>query len=97
MIIKNKDDATKFEVFIDRDGPTFISMLNYLRNNRQEVPIFENTKDEHRFYRELQYWEIPDFSYLERRLKFPDQLVEIFKNEPKNVCDQVLDSWRRLG
>lgn len=86
-IIKNAQDKSKFEVFLDRDGPTFISMVNYLRNNRQEVPIFESTKDEHRFYRELQFWEIPDFSFLERRLKFPDSLVEIFKTEPKHVCD----------
>jgi hypothetical protein len=72
-------------------------MVNYLRNQRKEIPIFETTKDEHLFYRELQYWEFPDFSYLEKRLKFPDKLVDVFNSHPKNVEDQVLNSWMTLG
>ena len=84
-------------IFLDRDGPTFMNMINYLRNQRKEIPIFETTKDEHLFYRELQYWEFPDFSYLEKRLKFPDKLVDIFNSHPKSVEDQVLNSWMTLG
>lgn len=84
-------------VFIDRDGSTFINLVNYLRSDRKEVPIFENTKDEHLFYRELQFWGFPDFSYLEKRLKFPEGLADLFRDEPQNVDDNILQKWRNLG
>ena len=30
------------EVFVDRDGETFSYLLNYLRNNRQLKPLFND-------------------------------------------------------
>lgn len=30
------------EVFVDRDGETFSYLLNYLRNNRQMKPVFND-------------------------------------------------------
>tara|TARA_B110000285_G_C14858419_1_gene483354 strand:+ start:302 stop:589 length:288 start_codon:yes stop_codon:yes gene_type:complete len=51
-------------IFIDRDGPTFSNLINYLRNDREEYPIFENTSDQHLFYKELKYWEFPEADYM---------------------------------
>ena len=42
-----ENDQKGPSIFIDRDGPTFSNLINYLRNDRQEMPIFETTKDEH--------------------------------------------------
>ena len=96
LLPKTTESDKSESVFLDRDGPTFTNMINYLRNERREIPIFETTKDEHLFYRELQFWEFPDFNFLEKRLKFPDQISDIFKNEPTKVEDEVLMSWRQL-
>jgi hypothetical protein len=32
-------------VFIDRDGATFLSLVNYLRNDRFTFPKFENENE----------------------------------------------------
>ena len=29
-------------IFIDRDGATFLALVNYLRNERSDFPKFEN-------------------------------------------------------
>ena len=34
-------------IFIDRDGSTFLSLINYLRNNRKEIPEFSNKYERH--------------------------------------------------
>ena len=54
-VLRDKDNLMMSgnEILLDRDGPTFVYLLNYLRNDRKEVPIFESTRDEHLFYREL--------------------------------------------
>ena len=70
-------------VFIDRDGPTFSNLINYLRNDRQDYPIFESTQDQHLFYKELKYWEFPEADYVQQgKVAFPQELVDIFKSEP---------------
>jgi len=30
------------KIFVDRDGETFLALINYLRNDRKDVPVFEN-------------------------------------------------------
>lgn len=47
------------ECFLDRDGDTFLHMINYLRNNRELFPDFHDRNDEIHFFKELEYWKIP--------------------------------------
>ena len=46
------------EVFLDRDGKTFETLINYLRNNRKVFPEFTDKNSENHFYKELHYWGI---------------------------------------
>ena len=46
------------EVFIDRDGKTFESMINYLRNDRKVFPEFKDKNYENHFLKELHFWGI---------------------------------------
>ena len=49
------------------------------------------------FYRELIYWNFPGVEQLERRLKLPQQLVDLFKVEPTCVDDEMSERWKKLG
>ena len=70
-------------IFIDRDGSTFQALINYLRNEREEVPLFENSRDEHLFFKELKFWDFPEADYmLQTKMQFPQELLDIFKIEP---------------
>jgi hypothetical protein len=44
-------------VFLDRDGATFLSLINYLRNNRKDFPKFDSVEDENLFINELEFWD----------------------------------------
>jgi hypothetical protein len=46
------------EVFLDRDGKTFETLINYLRNDRKVFPEFVAKNDENMFYKEMHYWGI---------------------------------------
>ena len=46
------------EVFLDRDGQTFETLVNYLRNDRKVFPEFNDKNAENMFYKELHYWGI---------------------------------------
>jgi hypothetical protein len=46
------------EVFIDRDGHTFETMINYLRNDRKVFPELADKNDENLFVKELHFWGI---------------------------------------
>jgi hypothetical protein len=46
------------EVFLDRDGVTFETLVNYLRNDRKVFPEFTEKNAQNMFHKELQYWEI---------------------------------------
>ena len=52
--LKKVDD----EVFLDRDGTTFESLVNYLRNDRKVFPEFTEKNAENHFYKEMHYWGI---------------------------------------
>lgn len=47
------------EVFLDRDGKTFLNLVNYLRNNMTVFPEFMDKNDEIHFFEELAHWGIP--------------------------------------
>lgn len=46
------------EVFLDRDGETFETLVNYLRNDRKVFPEFNDKNSENMFYKEMHYWGI---------------------------------------
>ena len=46
------------EVFLDRDGVTFETLVNYLRNERKVFPEFGDKNSENMFYKEMHYWGI---------------------------------------
>ena len=54
--LKKVDDA----YFIDRDGNTFMSLINYLRNDRKVYPEFDSANDQKNFSEELTFWGIKD-------------------------------------
>jgi len=95
-------------LFLDRDGPSFQTLVNYLRNEREEIPAFDTSKDEHLFYKELNFWGFPDADYLQKRLRFPQELLDLFRVEPgagasvadeavPTIDEQVRERWRVLG
>ena len=45
-------------VFLDRDGATFLCLINYLRNERSSFPAFDSKEDEHLFMKELEFWDM---------------------------------------
>jgi hypothetical protein len=47
------------EVFLDRDGKSFETLVNYLRNDRKVFPEFNDKKTEKNFFKELHFWGIP--------------------------------------
>lgn len=53
-----KDQEGK--IFIDRDGETFLSLVNYLRNGRRELPVFETLMKYQLFEEELEFWAMTD-------------------------------------
>lgn len=102
--LKKVDDC----VFLDRDGATFQTLINYLRNDRKIYPEFDNVNDQKQFTEELNFWGIKDDRQEEKRLesKFPPEIVEMLKVEPgeeldfseKNeVQDLVRQTWQMLG
>lgn len=46
------------EVFLDRDGKTFETLVNYLRNERRVFPEFVDKNMENHFFKELHWWGI---------------------------------------
>lgn len=47
-------------IFLDRDGQTFQTLINYLRNDRKIYPEFDNPNEQRLFTEELNYWGIKD-------------------------------------
>ena len=43
---------------MDRDGDTFKSVINYLRNGMDLVPEFESKNQEILFQKEMAFWKI---------------------------------------
>ena len=57
------------EVFLDRDGATFLNLVNYLRNHMTLFPEFMDKNEEIQFFKELDHWGIP--SHTGRRQPLP--------------------------
>ena len=55
---KNNINMLGDEIFIDRDGNSFLALVNYLRNDRKMIPEFGDINMESNFYIELNYWGI---------------------------------------
>ena len=74
----------KGNVFIDRDGETFLTLVNYLRN-RKSIPKFDSVQHEELFLKELQFWEMQaDY----------EKIVKVISSQSKarhscNACDAV--------
>ena len=95
-------------IFLDRDGKTFQTLINFLRNDRRVYPEFDNSHDQKQFTEECNYWGIKDDQLEVKRLevKFPPDVVEMLKIEPgdeidfgqKNtVHDNVRQTWNMIG
>ena len=58
-------------------------LLNYLRNFREDLPVFDSQKEEHMFHRELAFWGFPDVEYMMiNKMNFPQELIDAFKLLP---------------
>ena len=63
-----KDKSGK--VYIDRDGNTFLLLVNYLRNERKSIPMFETFTQYCFFEKELEFWGMKyDLERLRRKNK----------------------------
>ena len=59
----------KDRYFIDRDGDTFLKVLDFLRNDT--LPNFENDEQKIHFFDELEYWQIPKNKLIKNNDKSP--------------------------
>ena len=76
---KNQDGF----IFLDRDGKTFLNIVNWLRNDRRNFPAFETKLEQDLFLQELNYWKLnedmkPGVKALSRR-KSTSPFVKKFK------------------
>jgi hypothetical protein len=76
-------------IFLDRDGKTFQTLINYLRNERKIYPEFDSQNEQRLFSEELNFWGIKDDRQEEKRLevKFPAEMIEMLKIEPGEEID----------
>ena len=77
--LKKIDD----EVFLDRDGRTFETLVNYLRNDRKVFPEFTDKNQENHFFKELHFWGIDSHNraWQEQYLKKLDKSVRLDPKE----------------
>jgi len=62
--LKKTDDGS---IFLDRDGKTFNTLVNFLRNNRRIYPEFTDINEKKLFQEEMLFWNIKDDRVDERR------------------------------
>mmetsp|Transcript_12893 Transcript_12893/g.19975 ORF Transcript_12893/g.19975 Transcript_12893/m.19975 type:complete len:216 (-) Transcript_12893:20-667(-) len=62
-------------------------------------PTFSSGTEELFFAKELEYWGIPNTHFEEKRLvaRFPPELIQNLKSEPKSLKAEALTRWRNLG
>ena len=53
-------------LFIDRDGLSFLHMVNYFRSGK--FPIFKDKNEEINFFEELEYWQIPIYEGSKKKI-----------------------------
>ena len=97
--LKKSKDGEAY--FLDRDFDAFNTMINYLRNNREELPALEPGKQSQLFEAELDFWDVKttNLEIEERRLraKINPELVEFFDSEPQKACMEARKRWNELG
>ena len=92
-------ETDKSRIFIDRDGETFSEIINYLRNTRREMPVFDSENKAQMFSCELDFWGIETFEEQKDKelLKlFPKSIINIFEQEPR-VSEKMVEIWREIG
>ena len=52
-------------IFIDRDGESFLHVIDYLRNGKKNLPEFRGMRERKLLFRELDYWQIPTIHYVD--------------------------------
>ena len=73
---------------MDRDPTAFKHLVNYLRLQRNYVPLFENKNEEELFVKELKYWDIQVGLFgkqiEEKKLcdQLPLKLIDLMQSEP---------------
>jgi hypothetical protein len=73
---------------VDRDPTAFKHLVNYLRLQRNYVPLFENKNEEELFVKELKYWDIQVGLFgkqiEEKKLcdQLPLKLIDLMQSEP---------------
>ncbi len=72
---------------MDRDGGTFLSLVNYLRNNREVFPKFVSKDEEQMFTKELEFWDMK-----EDLAKFEDWEDKYGNKVQVNNCDSQDES-----
>ena len=76
-------------IFLDRDGSTFLALINYLRNNRDEFPQFANPGDQQLFVKELQFWDLnQDLEKYKAELGLKDEVPKAKQAEEPEL-DQI--------
>ena len=84
------------EVFLDRDGQTFETLVNYLRNDRKVFPEFTDKNSENMFYKEINYWGIDQHmkTWQEEYLKKLDKSIFMAENKqsPQSKVIKLDDS-----
>lgn len=80
------------DVFLDRDGKTFETLVNYLRNDRRVFPDFIYKNDEINFFKELHFWGIDSHNRLDQEeyLSKIDKSIYIDKIKQQFI-EQPLD------
>ena len=85
-----KDKSGK--VYIDRDGNTFLLLVNYLRNERKSIPMFETFTQYCFFEKELEFWGMKyDLERLRRKNK-NDLILYKPKDEDIN-CSKLANAF----
>ena len=93
-------------IFIDRDGPTFLNVINYLRNGT--FPSFKTDKEKLLFDDELDFWQIPykhmnkhktsfkfDKDWCAETIRIENSQMRLYKNDNQHgivFCKPNLDN-----
>lgn len=81
------------EIFLDRDGQAFETLVNYLRNDRKVFPEFSDKNSENQFYKEMHYWGIDaeHKDWQEKYLRSLDKMA--YKGQGKTSAPKMTSSY----
>lgn len=104
LFAPGNDDALQKQgesVQLDRNGKIFQILVDYLRNEREELPVFADDGEEKAFKAELDYWKIetndPHVEEQRLRLKLNPELIEFLDSEPRKANETAKLKWCELG